>query len=373
MFLISLCTALVLITLAAASSTQREVSNTAIGFEARSRLEIKRNYLILFCAILVLTSTVRHGFIDTYAYRIMYREVRNDPAYIHDNGWGIEAGWLYFLYFLNYFSSNPILMLFISALIINVAYVRVINKFSADVAFSLLIYFCINYLDTNNGLRQFVGAGLVILAFPLLLRKKYLLYALVVVLAAQFHESIYVCLLFALIVPGKPFNFRVWLALALCAVFVISPDLINDTLADFFADNDSKYGMYLDNRIGMGIMRALILGALPLALSLIHLWKCRRIRVPVSRQDAILINTLVLNSVLIFMGLYMQYWARLCFYTSFAPMILMPKLLHSLTGNRTYRLYKVIAIVLYLFFFAYNVYVNISYGAMKDFYIDFSG
>lgn len=371
MLLISLCTALVLITLATASFTKQEVYNAAIGFNGKTRFEINRAYLILFCAILVLTSSVRHGFIDTYAYRIMYREVRGNLDYIHENTWGIEAGWLYFLYFLNYFSSNPILMLFVSALIINVSYVRTMHKYSADVAFSLLIYFCINYLDTNNGLRQFVAAGIVILAFPLLLKKKFIVYALLVILAAQFHESVYVCLIFAFILPGKPFNFRILIALAVCAVFFIAPSIINNTLAEIFADNDSKYGMYLGNQIGMGIMRALIIGALPLALSLFHLWKCRIAHVNISKEDALLINTLVINSIFVFMGLSMQYWARLCFYTSFAPMVLIPKLLHSFTGEKYYRLYKTVAIILYFIYFSYNIYVNIVYGAMDDFYITF--
>ena len=371
MFLISLCTALVLFTLAAASFTRREVYNSAIGFNGRTRFEINRIYLILFCAILVLTSTLRHGFIDTYAYRIMYKEVRDNLGYIHDNKWGIEAGWLYFLYFLNYFTANPILMLFISALIINVAYTRTMHKYSADVAFSLLIYFCINYLDTNNGLRQFVAAGIVILAFPLLLKKKFIIYALLVILAAQFHASVYVCLIFAFILPGKPFNFRVLIALAVCVVFFIAPNIINNTLEKIFADNDSKYGMYLGNHFGMGIMRALIIGVIPLALAILHLWKCRIMRIEISKEDAMLINALVINSILVFMGLSMQYWARLCFYTSFAPMVLLPKLLYSFTGEKYFRLYKTIAMILYFVFFCYNVYVNIGYGAMDDFYITF--
>ncbi len=370
MFLISLCSALVLIILALAMLNQREAKNAAIGFEAQNRFEIRQIYLILFCAVLVLTSSVRYGFIDTYAYKIMYTEMHGSLEYIEENPWEIEKGWLYFLYFLNLISSSPNFMLFVSALIINIAYVRTMHKYSADVAFSLIVYFCINYLDTNNGLRQFVSAAIILFAFPLLAKKKYILYALCVLLAAQLHESAYICLIFLLILPGKALNLRVCLALLVGIVFLINPALINDFLEGAFADSDSKYSMYLDKDNGMGVMRAFIIGILPLLLTFIHLRKCSKERIPISQQDALMINTLIINSAFVLMGLYMQYWARLCFYTSFAPMVLMPKLLHSFTGDRYYRLYKTIALILYIAYFCYNVYVNINYGAMKDFYVD---
>lgn len=369
MLLIILCSVLVVSILSLAAYTQRQVRSD-LGLWGQNRFLVHRSLSFLFCAVLVLTSAVRHGFIDTYAYRIMYREVRNNTEYIHDNGWGIEAGWLYILYYLNFFSANPTLMLFLSALIINAAYVSSIRKYSADVAFSLLIYFCINYMDTNNGIRQFVAAAIVLLAFPLLTKKKFVWYALCVCLAAQLHESAYVCLIFMLIAPGKPLNIRVCLALFACLVFLVAPSLVNNVLTDFFSDSDSKYGMYLSKNNGMGMMRAFIQGGIPLALSIVHLVKCRNSGISIPRQDAILLNILFLNSALVFMGLTMQYWARLCFYTSFAPIILMPKLLYSFIGDRKYTLYKGIVVLLYCIYFAYNVYVNIEYGALKDFYFD---
>ena len=71
------------------------------------------------------------------------------------------------------------------------------------------------------------------------------------------------------------------------------------------------------------------------------------------------------------MGLVMQYWARMAFYTAFAPFILMPKLIYeAFPRNRS--AIKAIAIVCYFIFFAYNVYVNIGYGAIGDFYFDVS-
>ena len=47
-----------------------------------------------------------------------------------------------------------------------------IEKFSCDPIFSLIIFYCILYMDTNNGLRQMVAASIVIMAYPLLMDRK---------------------------------------------------------------------------------------------------------------------------------------------------------------------------------------------------------
>ena len=79
---------------------------------------------------------------------------------------------------------------------------------------------------------------------------------------------------------------------------------------------------------------------------------------------------MIINSVLYIMGLYMQYWARLAFYTSFAPIVLMPKLIYNAFDKKELKLIRFIAIFCYFIFFAYNIYVNVSYGAMNSFYIE---
>ena len=373
MVLISVCTILVLLTLLTAAVRRVPCSADSLGFDNRMRYVTDGRLLLIFALILIATSSLRQGFIDTYAYRIMYTSMAGDTSFVETNTWGIEAGWLYFLYFLNFISSNPQLMLFISAAVITAAYVLTAKKYSADVCFSLLIYFCITYLNTNNGLRQYVAAAITILAFPLLLKpniKKVLLYMLCVLAAYQFHQSAWVCVLIMAVVLGKPLNFRVIVALGFCAAFLIFPGTVNDYIAEIF--DESKYLYYLDYTAGMGALRALITGVLPCVLAVSYIMKKRRTLEIIEYKESVLLNVLFINTIFVLMGLVMQYWARFTFYTEFAPIVLMPKLICEFTGKKHYQTVSAVAVISYLFFFCYNVYVNIGYGSMDSFTADWT-
>lgn len=371
MLLISICTILIFFVLLAGFKSNRVLTGEKTGFDGEYRLVAGKGVLIAFTLVLVLTSTVRYGFIDTYAYKIMYTSVRNNLSYVDTNGWGIEAGWLYFLYALNFISSNPKLMLFLSALVINAAFVKAAAKYSPDVCFSLLIYFSLTYLNTNNGLRQYVAAAITILAFPLLERKKlsgYVFYCLFIALAYQMHKSAAVCIPLIFVAYGKPLNLRTIAALGLGIFFLISPGTVNTYLAGIFSD--SKYASYLDMTHGMGFLRALITGIIPGVLALIYVIGVKRRKAEFPHIEGILLNVLFMNVLFILMGLKMQYWARLGFYTSFASSVMIPKLIHNISGKRHYKFLRIIIGICYFIFFSYNIYVNIGYGAMDTFYID---
>ena len=169
MLLISICTICILLIMVYGSTKQRKMLTP----QGESRIETSKRVLIGFALILIITSTLRYGFIDTYAYKIMYRKSRNDLVYVNSAPWDVEAGWLYLLYFLNFFTDSPKLMLFLVALTVNLSYILMSKKYSSNVLFSLFVYFCIGYMDTNNGLRQCFAASITTMAFPLLLSKHY--------------------------------------------------------------------------------------------------------------------------------------------------------------------------------------------------------
>ena len=333
-----------------------------------ARIVPQKRFLYGVIIVLVLVSTVRYGFIDTYAYKIMYTSSRNNLEYVNSAPWGVEAGWLYFLYILNFISSSPKLMLFIVAMFVNLAYIKMCSKYSADVLFSIFIYFCIGYMDTNNGLRQCFAASLCMLATPLAINRKYIPYAIIVAIASIFHKSAIYVLVIMLVAIGKPINIKVILLLIALLVFAFIPN----TVSKFLADNiiNDKYSDYATKTVGMGIMRCIIIGVIPMVLSIVYTAKSKKSGVNISREESILINLTIINGVLYLMGLYMQYWARLAFYTSFAPIVLMPKLMREVIDKKGYMSLKIFAGILYFIFFAYNIYVNIQYGAIADFYID---
>ena len=161
---------------------------------------------------------------------------------------------------------------------------------------------------------------------------------------------------------------KVIIALMACVVFLLFPNIINEFLKE--ATIDSKYNHYLNNNAGMGIIRCFIISILPLVLSIIYYAKRKKSGLDINKEEGLLINMLIINSALYLMGLYMQYWARLAFYTSFAPIVLMPKLIESVFSKKDRKWVKIIAYICYFIFFVYNIYVNITYGAIADFRVE---
>lgn len=370
MFLVSMCTILCLFVLLLGHRTQYASEWPIKGFDGKWKFHIDSKVFVAFAMVLILVSTLRYGWIDTYAYKEMYIASKGNLAYVNSAPYGVEAGWLYFCYFLNFVSPSPKLLLFVSALIIISAYVITIKKYSCDPCFSMIIFFSILYMDTNNGLRQMVAASIVIFAMPLLTSKKiwkYCLYAIIVWLAMQLHTSAVVCYFIGAVVIGKPLNIRVKLAVVLGILFCLAPGIMNDYLGEIFSD--SKYLYYLDMSGGMTFLRAFITGIFPAILVLLYLYKCSRYNIKIDYTEGIIINLLLVNTTFILMGSYMQYWNRMAFYTAFAPIVLMPKLAYDMFVREQRRLVKALAVVFYLLFFLYNIYVNIGYGAIADFYI----
>ena len=363
------CTLLIFSVLIYASRNQRVVEGIPTGIDQSWKYEISKNTYIVFAIILIVVSGIRFGFIDTYAYKEMYVLSRNDLEYVNSAPWDVEAGWLYICYYLNFLFANPHTILFVSAVIINYAYVSSIKRYSVDPVVSLLMYFCIMYMDTNNGLRQMVAAAVIIIGYRLLLKRKlsaYILYTAVALLAMQLHESAVFAFIVVLIVAGKPLNFRIWLFILLGIVFSIAPDLVNSIFGEMFSD--SKYLDYLEKTMGMTIWRALVVGIVPTVLAIIYYFKQKKMNIRIDYNEGLLINLTVINGVLYIMGLYMQYWARFAFYTAFAPIILLPKLVSSVFGEEYRKAVRTAMIILYFVFFAYNIYVNYQYGALDQFY-----
>lgn len=367
--MILICTLLIFSVLIYASKSQRVAENIPYGIDNNWKYEINKNTYIIFALILIIVSGIRFGFIDTFAYKEMYVLSKNDLEYVNSAPWDVEAGWLYLCYYLNFLFSNPHTILFLSAIIINYAFVSSIKRYSVDPVLSLLIYFCIMYMDTNNGLRQMVAAAIVVIGYRLLLKRKfsaYLLYALLVLLAMQFHESAVFAFIAVIISVGKPLNFRVWLFILLGIIFSFAPEMVNSIFGEMFSD--SKYLDYLDISGGMTIWRALVVGIVPLVLTIIYYFKQKKANIKIDYTEGFMMNLTITNGVLYIMGMYLQVWARMAFYTAFASIVLLPKLVDSIFGDKYKRVVRTVMVILYIAFYAYNIYIYYHFHALDSFY-----
>ena len=380
MLLISLCFVCIVICLYYGDRHLQLMNSKGISLiDSTSKQKGVQKYIWTFIGILTLFSAVRHGFIDTYAYREMYRESRFNWDYVWTGaGWGIESGWLITCYLLNYICPSSNFILLLAALLINYAYAKSIEKYSEDITLSLWMFFCLNWLDTNNGLRQFTAAALSIIALPLLLnqerdlRKKilcYIGYILIITIGMQWHNSVKVCIPIMIAVLGKPMNWKTWGVMLLCMAFIAGMNFAMDIFVE--GAGDTKYvEMYLKKSYGgMGLPRAIVMGFVPLFFVFSYLMKGHQEKQKIHYVDGILINLLVIHSAFTILGLIVQVLSRLCFYTYFVYFLIMPKLMMNVLSGK-YNRYRNFAFVCLTFYFWYNVYVNCRYHAIEDFYFD---
>ena len=382
MLLISLCFVSIVLCLYYGERRIQSLTSNGISlYESAIGQKTLKKYIWIFIGILTLISAVRHGFIDTYAYREMYRESRGNWTYVGSGaGWEVEKGWLFTCYLLNYICSSPNFILFLIALLINYAYVNSIQKYSEDIILSLWMFFCLNWLDTNNGLRQFGAASLVIIALPLLLNQEhevwrrslyYIGYILIVILGMQWHNSVKICIPMMVVVIGKPMNWKTWGVIIICLAFISGMNFAKDIFVE--GAGDTKYAeMYLgrmSKSIALGVSRAIIMGGIPFIFSALYILKWHKGNVIISYVDGILINLLLMQCAFTLLALKIQTLARLCFYTYFVYFIIMPKIMMGIFGKK-YKYVRRIAIACLTFYFLYNIYVNYLYNSIQSFYFD---
>lgn len=368
MLLISVCSIVFFLLMIMGYATQKKVSLVEEGFPDSNVYYVNNQTYFFVFLLLVSVSTLRFGFIDTYAYKDVYKLCANYDYVTNSNVHDMEEAWYYLNYALNQISHSPKMIIGLTAILVIGSYVFIIKKYSTDPLFSLILFFCLQYLDTNNGMRQMLAASIVIIAYHLLLQKKlwcYIGFVLLVFIGMQFHESAKITFVIALLVMGKSLNIRTLATFLISLVFVAAPSAFRSTFEQLFAE-DSYADYILGAARGMGEMRGIVVAVVPLIFTFIYVKMVKKEQI--TPTDSLMINMVVINSVFVLMGLTMQFWARLAFYTSFAPMIMMPKYINVLFPQKYRSILKPIIIVLYFIFFAYNIYKNVGYGSMDAFY-----
>lgn len=366
MILISFCTIIIILVLLSTVS----INGYKIIYRGREyKLDINTWGIILFEFILIITSSIRYGFIDTYAYRIMYRLSKENLEYVYSAPWGVESSWLYLFYLLNKISTDPKLMQLVVSSVIISAFVYIIRKYSADTALSLWIFFCLVYMGTNNGIRQYFAMAITLWAFPLIIKKKYITYILITFIASQIHTSALICLLIPLIATGTYMNIRVKSLIVICMCFMFFPKIVNQWFSFIFGE--SKYVDYFSStKAGMSILRAIVTAGVPQILAKCYVSNSKKIGIKLSKEKSLLLNILILDVVFTIMGIYMQYWARVGAYFSFASICLIPIMIREVFTKNNQKFLKILVIILYFIFFTYNIYTYFISGDLNSFRLD---
>ena len=195
-------------------------SEQPIGKKVKS----EKAYTFVICIILVLLAAFRSNSVgsDTEGYRLAYQDMGlfhsiQDIVDRHTYDYLVYYG----LSKLFHMIGMPVQVWFgfVEALYLY-ALMRLVNKFSKDKIFSLLVFTTIGLFSFSMaGLKQTMAMSLMMLAFIGFIEKKYWLSALLIVLTYYTHQS---ALIFLAAFPLYLIRKVRWIVLVTLSVFVLT-------------------------------------------------------------------------------------------------------------------------------------------------------
>ena len=306
----------------------------------------------------------RYGFADTSAYVTMYLNLPEDfnglREYLatidKDKGFYLLSGIIKMIFGSNY---RPFLL--ISAVFQGACIIKFYRNYSPDYIMSIFLFIISAdyYAWMMNGIRQFLAVTIIYFAISLLVRKKYILFCVVVLIAATVHQTAIIMIPIALIVQGKPWNKKTLLmiAMALLAVFFTNQftSLLNTALEDTaYSANATE----MAGQAGVNPLRVAVY-AVPAALAFVG-------RKKLDKENNQVINISV-NMSIITLALYLIamvtsgiMMGRLPIYTSLFNYILLPYEIEHIFDNKSRLFLRVALVLLYMAYYYYLM--HFAYG-----------
>ena len=208
----------------------------------------------------------------------------------------------------------------------------------------------------QNGIRQFTAVCITFAAFELLVRKKYIWFTIVTLIASTFHGSALLMLPFAYVMVGPALNRKTYLMTAAVALMIPFMDSFTPILEELLSDtqyNDVMTGEIWATDDGTSLIRVLVY-SVP---ALIALLGRRYIRGSHDRAVNMCINASMITMAVYLVSAFTSgiYIGRIPIYTTLHCYTVLPWLIDQIFEKLTARLIKLMLIVFYLLFFTFQM------------------
>jgi hypothetical protein len=236
--------------------------------------------------------------------------------------------------------------------------IYIFRRYSTDMWISFFMFIAsTDYMSwMQNGIRQFTAVCICFAAFELQMRKKYITYTIVVLIASTFHGSALLMLPFSYVMLGSALNKKSFLMIGAVAAMVPMMDVLTPFLESLLADtqyNDVMTGEIWANDDGTSMIRVLVY-SVP---ALISLFGFRYIRGSKDRVANMCINASMITMAVYLISAFTSgiYIGRIPIYTTLHGYVIMPWLIDQIFEKLTARLIKFLLVVFYLAFFAFQM------------------
>lgn len=313
--------------------------------------------IIVFLPIFLLAS-LSEPISDTSAYLVSFDRLPDSFSYLSNDLKG-KGFWTIGILVKKIFGNNRMIYRLVIAAIHSIPLILVYRKYSTNYLISIFLFVAstCNVAWMMNGLRQFVAVVIIFAATPLLLKKKYILSILTILIAATVHSTAILMIPVIFIVQGKAWNWKTVLYIfsTLAAMYLFTETGLLESLLDGteYAGAVSTWQALGDN--GTSPLRVLV-NAVPVGLAFVGR-KC------IERDDDIVINVCT-NMSIVTLGIYLismvtsgVTFGRIPIYTSLYNFILLPYLVNRLFSKESVNIVKAAMIGFYLIYYYYQMHM----------------
>lgn len=323
-------------------------------------------FLIVF-GYLAFLAAMRSGMNDTNAYAHSFELIPGSLNNIleiitsdgKDKGFNILAN-----LFKMFISDDYHLWFALFSVIESICFIYILRRESMSLLDSCFFFFASTlYYNYFSMMRQWFAVSLFFLAFKWLKQKQFFPYLLICLLAAQFHNSAYMCIPIYFLVHDQPFCNK-----QLVYVFIIVTMLL--FLNPLLETLESSSGIYnyvfdtMSQNSGSSPIR-IIIAAVPVILCFLYRKKIWNMN---NKSLNISLNMSMINLVLTIIATFTSglYLIRMTAYFNIFNVLLFPFLLENVLTGENKKIVKIGFFIFYSLFYFYQMSHQGSWGYSSD-------
>ena len=319
-------------------------------------------FALMTFSVIIFFASLRSSVADTGAYISMFKSYPSDLSQIDGLLNGVAKrypGFLVLTVLLKKFTSDYNVWFTIIAVISGICVMIPLYKYSSNFGVSAFLFMAsCQFSWMFNGMRQFLVASIIFACTGLVLRKKFIPYAIIVCLLSTIHTSALILIPMYFIVTGEPWNKRTMLFVGAIILAILFTSKFTGVLEDVVENTDYATSMeeFKETDDGTSIIRIAV-ESVPVIIAFIYRNRIKDKLTPIIK--------LSINMSLVASGLYVIskiarsgiMLGRLPIYFSMYNLILLPWLIKNIFNKEEKRLVYYIMVVLYIAFFYYQMVV----------------
>ncbi len=314
---------------------------------------------IVFVPLIIWAGYRGLWYADTAAYKYMFEKAPStlEGFWEYVSGQPKDPGYFAFMaIFKNIISDNYQLFFLLIALIQGLCLTHIYRNYSCNYLLTITMFvLSTDYIAwMHNGMRQFLGACLIFLTYPMIMKKHYVPAIVLTLLVSRLHATALIIIPFFFICQGKIWNSKTLIFALAVFVAVNNSGQFSELIVDVMEDTQYKAEITdFINSNGTNILRTLVY-CVPAFMSFIF-----RKRIELQKNPEI---NYAINMTIISAGLYIissftsgVMVGRLPIAFSLYGYITLPWIIKTIFTERSVQYVIIIIIVLYMIFFYYQM------------------